>query len=656
MRPADLRRLHTVGDPRVHPDGERVAVVVSTPDLDDDRYVRTIHLWSPAVGTRQLTHGPGDTAPRWSPDGSRLAFLRTGPDDDDHPQLAVLPLDGGEARVVTDLPLGVTDLAWAPDGARLVVVGVERTPDVADLDDDERARRPRRITRIPFTADEGGWIHDRRSHLWLVDPDGDAPPICLTPGDFDAAMPAFRPHGRSVVFVSRRRDDRETNPGSELYEVAVDGGEPTLLVDSGLWRRPVCRDEDRLLVIGLDEPFAWPGPPRLYEHDRASGALLDLSAGLDRDVSLDAPGGPVVTDGGVLAMVHDRGRVHVHRFAAHRDPEVVIAGDREVTGVSAAADGRAVAFTATALTDPGELWRSVEGDEQRCTAINADLRDDGDLVDTTYLTFERDGAEIDAWVLLPPDVEDDVPLLLTIHGGPTAQYGFGFFDEFQVYASAGYAVVAINPRGSSGRGRAWARAVVGTWTDGGSVDTLDLEAAVDMALERFPQVSRARLGVMGGSYGGYATGRLLARTDRFRSGIVERGLLEWISFGGTSDIGVFFDRMFMARTLPVDAAALWEASPVAMAHRISAPTLVIHSEQDFRCPLGQGVELFTMLRRSGVEAELLVFPGENHELSRSGSPRHRVERFDAILEWHARHLGAAGTGAVGDRSADGGDA
>jgi dipeptidyl aminopeptidase/acylaminoacyl peptidase len=306
-----------------------------------------------------------------------------------------------------------------------------------------------------------------------------------------------------------------------------------------------------------------------------------------------------------------------------------------------------VAFTATSLADPGELWRVADGTEERLTTINDDLRTDGNLVATEHVTFARGDDEIDAWVLLPPDAGADVPLLLNVHGGPTTQYGFGFFDEFQVYAAAGYGVVGINPRGSSGRGRAWARAIVGTWTDGGSPDTLDLEAAVDMVLERYPQVARDRLGVMGGSYGGYATARLLARTDRFRSAVVERGLLNWVSFGGTSDIGAFFDRMFMDRALPADAAALWAASPVAHADRISTPTLVIHAEHDWRCPVEQGEQLFVMLRRHGVDAELLRFPDEGHELSRSGSPKHRVERFEAILDWHAHHLGAAGA-AVAD--------
>lgn len=641
MRPTDLSRLHTVGDPRVHPDGGRIAFVVSTPDLDDDRYVSAIHVWEPGAGARPLTHGPRDSAPRWSPDGSRLAFLRAGPADKDRPQAAVLPTGGGEARVVTSLPLGVTDLVWTPEGSQLVVVGVEWVADLADLDDDERERRPRRITRLPYRADTDGWIHDRRRHLWVIDVDGSTGPRCLTPGDFDEWAPAVRPDGSAVVFLSQRQSDRETDPGYEVHEVPMaadeSGAEPDLLIGSGLWERPVCLDRDHLVLAGLVDPLGWPAPPRLFRHDRAGG-LTDLSTALDRDVIAESTP-PVVTDAGYLTIVEDRGRWHVYRFHDDRDPEVVVDGDRAVTGVSASADGAVVAYTATTPVDPGELWRTVDGSPELLTDLNADLRAHGDLVDTRHLTFERDGAQVDAWVLLPPDVDDDVPLLLNIHGGPTTQYGFAFFDEFQIYASAGYAVVGINPHGSSGRGTGWARSVVGTWNDAGSADTLDLEAAVDVVLDRHPQVSRERIGVMGGSYGGFATARLIGRSGRYASAVVERGLLNWVSFGGTSDIGVFFDRMFMARTLPTDATTLWTASPMAMAHRVTTPTLVLHSDQDWRCPVEQGEQYFAMLRRSGVEAELLRFPGESHELSRSGSPKHRVERFDAILDWHARHLG-----------------
>ncbi len=207
-----------------------------------------------------------------------------------------------------------------------------------------------------------------------------------------------------------------------------------------------------------------------------------------------------------------------------------------------------------------------------------------------------------------------------------------------MYAGAGFGVVACNPRGSSGRGRDFSRAVVGRWMDEEPPDLADLRACVDAALERFPRLDPERIGVMGGSYGGYATARLLALDDRFRSGIVERALTAFPSFVGTSDIGPYFGAMYLGTQIPEGFEDFWKASPMAAAHRISAPTLVIHSEHDWRTPIEQGEQLFTLLALQGVTTEMVRFPDEGHEMSRSGSPRHRLERFEIVLEWHRRHL------------------
>jgi dipeptidyl aminopeptidase/acylaminoacyl peptidase len=180
--------------------------------------------------------------------------------------------------------------------------------------------------------------------------------------------------------------------------------------------------------------------------------------------------------------------------------------------------------------------------------------------------------------------------------------------------------------------------VVGAWGREDSVDTLDLEAVVDAVCARFAQADPARVGVMGGSYGGYATARLLARTDRYASAIVERGLLQWESFGGTSDIGAYFDRMFLGTSLLDGTEVHAAASPMRTAHRITTPTLVLHSESDWRCPIEQGEQLFAALKRAGTDTEMVRFPDEGHELSRSGSPKHRVERFEVVLDWHSRYL------------------
>jgi dipeptidyl aminopeptidase/acylaminoacyl peptidase len=231
-----------------------------------------------------------------------------------------------------------------------------------------------------------------------------------------------------------------------------------------------------------------------------------------------------------------------------------------------------------------------------------------------------------------------VPLLLNIHGGPATQYGWGFFDEFQVYVAAGYGVVAINPRGSSGYGYDFVQAPVGTWGDDLPPDLADLTAAPYEAAKRFPRLDLDRMGCMGGSYGGLATVMVTAADQRYRSAVAERGVYNWVSFAGSSDIP-FFVELYLGHAMPQDVDNVWKASSLSRAHAITTPTLVIHSEDDFRCPLEQGQQLFTLLYTGGVETELLLFPpGEGHELSRSGEPRHRVERFDAILAWHDGHL------------------
>ncbi len=315
--------------------------------------------------------------------------------------------------------------------------------------------------------------------------------------------------------------------------------------------------------------------------------------------------------------------------------DLLVDGDRVVTGVSPSPDGAGMAFVSTNATDPGELfWWTPEG-ERAVTGLNEAFRRQVALIEPERFEVISDGVEIDVWAYLP-EGDGPVPALLNIHGGPASQYGFGFFDEFQVYASAGYGVVACNPRGSSGRGEEFVRAVR---TDGwGVVDLTDVTNALDAALRRFPRLDPGRVGVMGGSYGGFLTAWLIAHDQRYRSAVVERGLLSWPSFAGTSDIGATFGRLYLDADLPGDVDRLWRASPISVAHRISTPTLILHAEGDFRCPIEQAEQLFTILVKEGVEAEFLRFPDEGHELSRSGQPRHRLERFEAVLDWHARHL------------------
>jgi len=641
MTPEHLSDYRQPSDPRLAPDGVQVAFVVTQMDLAADRYVRRIWLWD-GLAAKPLTAGPTDTTPRWSPDGSRLAFLRKGPGADAVAQVAMLPMSGGEASVVTEFTLGVREVEWAPGGDRLAVVATTWTDEYAGLDDDERKRRPRRISRLPYRGDNAGWAHDRRSHVYLVDPAGESDPVCLTPGAFDESAIVWHPNGSEIAFVGARHDERGLDAGTQVWRVPVAGGDPVAATVIGLWGHPSYNENGTLHAIGTPDRWDLVTVRRLHELTEP-GAEVERFRDLDRNLETFSPpvtpAGPQwLTDGSALSTLEDGGRIRVVRLHPDGTSEPVVGGDRLITGVTPRPDGSVFAFTATSPIEPGELWWWDGQGESQLTDLNGDYRAAFRLVEPEPFSFEMDGMPIEGWVYLP-DGDAEVPLLLNIHGGPATQYGLGFFDEFQVYASAGYGVVAINPRGSSGYGHDHVHAIVGRWSDEMPPDMADLLKAIEVAAERFPRLDGERLGIMGGSYGGLATVRLLSLDQRFRSAVAERGLYSWPSFHGTSDIGSWFTKIYLGVDMADDADQVWAASPLAYSSTITTPTLIIHSAGDLRAPIEQGEQLFVRLLQHGVDTELIRFPdGEGHELSRSGDPKHRFERFAAILDWHARHL------------------
>lgn len=609
-----------VSDPAVSPDGSRIAVVVVTIDVDADAYRRRI--WMIDGEARPFTAGDGDTHPRWSPDGSRLAYFRQ---TDNGAQVAVIPAGGGEGGVITSFPLGVDRLdpagpAWSSDGSVLAVVGIAWTD--ADLDDAERARRPRRITTRDYRFDGRGWTHDRRRQVYLCDPTGAAQPRRLTSWDHDEAGPAWSPEGHRLAFLADSSPRPGLEPGTEIWEAEPEG-QPVRLADRGLWSVVGYRPDGVAHAVGFPGT-AIPDVAGLWRFDDPP---VDLTAILDRSVSSLVGGPPpLVWDGETAHVAHeDAGSLGIAEVLPDGTVTHRLRGRSVVTGYSRA--GGTSAVTVSEPTVAGRLDVTT-GDDGTVSYFG-----EAEGIEPEHFTVRSEEVDLDVWVYLPEGGEA-VPLLLNIHGGPASQYGWGYLDEFQAYAAAGFGVVATNPRGSSGRGREFLRAVVGEgW---GAVDLADIDAVVEAALDRYPlRLDGDRLGIMGGSYGGFLTAWALAHQDRWRSAVVERALLSWPSFAGTSDIGAYFGGAYLGS----DAWEMWwEKSPLRLAHRITTPTLIVHSEEDWRCPVEQAEQLFSALVRNGTETEMLRFPGEGHELTRRGSPRHRQERLEAIIAWHGRHL------------------
>ena len=310
-------------------------------------------------------------------------------------------------------------------------------------------------------------------------------------------------------------------------------------------------------------------------------------------------------------------------------------GRRQVRGVAATPDGTTVAVVVTSPERSGDLAVVEDGDVRLLTDLSAPLRATGRVLAPQELEANSgDGYPVHGWVVLPDPAEHGEgphPVLLNIHGGPYAMYGWNLFDEAQVYAGAGYAVLMCNPRGSAGYGRDHGLAVKGAF---GERDADDVTAFLDHALQQDPQhLDAERVGVMGGSYGGYMTALLTTRTRRFVAAVVERGYLDPETFAGSSDIGWFFPWQYHGTP-----EVMREQAPMTHVQQVRTPTLVIHSEADWRCPVDQGERWYAALRRQGVEAELLLFPGEGHELTRSGRPKHRLARFEHLLRWWGTHL------------------
>ncbi|MGW4112686.1 S9 family peptidase [Actinosynnema sp. NPDC004786] len=636
MRPDDLQSLTQPGSVSVR--GDLVLVNVSTPDVAANAYRGGLHRVAlDGTGATRWTWAERDLAPRISPDGRWVAFLRV-TDRGKAPQLHVMPADGGEARALTDFKLGAGVPVWAPDsrriaftsrvpepgryGAPLVEGGEAPTPD---------AEAPRHITRLDYRLDDVGFTADRHARLFTVDAlDPDAEPVELTDGTFSAADPAWTADGGAVLFLAERDLGAAEAFHNDVYSVPATGGEPELVVLApGAAMLPVALPDGGLLFYSPEHAPGTAAVARNTSLWRFDGERLTRLTDLETVDCEKAAGPPVVTDAGVLVAVRNRGAVELRRVPLDAEDAVLadlelLTGDRSEVK-SFAADGDRIVAVVSTSDNTGEV-ELVGGGTLTDFGSAVPLRPSVELTGTA-----PDGYPVHGWVVLP-EGEGPHPVLLAVHGGPFMYHTWGFFDEAQVYAAAGYAVVLPNPRGSAGYGQAHGQAVIGGF---GTVDVDDILAVLDVALER-PDLDRTRVGVMGGSYGGFMTSWLAAHHgERFRAAWSERAVNAWDSFAGSSDIGWFFTDAYCGPSLEAQRAM----SPLTYAEKISMPFMVVHSEHDWRCPLEQAQRLFVALRRNGVEAEMLVFPGEGHELTRSGKPRHRAQRFEAVLDWWARHLG-----------------
>ena len=657
VRPDDLFNLTFIGDVAISSDGETICYVRTRMDRETNEY--RSDLWTiPATGdvgdTVRFTNEPRTVGqPRWSPDGRWLTFL-SDRDGKGKRHLWAIPTGGigGEARRLTSGDQPVSDYAWAPDSARIAFVrGEKLVPSPPNPEPTGRvADDVLTITRIRNKADGRGFIYDRRNHLWTVTLDGAE--TRLTEGGHDNAAPAWSPDGNEIVFVSKRMADADFTNTTELYVIPAAGGAPRRLptpegpVDAPVW----SPDGARIAFVGSGRANVAGAVGRLWVMSAVGGAARDLTPTLDLniglDVSSDSRAGLTATrpvwspnSDALFFLASMRGTTPLWRVALDSgEPERVVDGARQVQSFAVSRDGETLALNLGDGLDPGDVHVRTGAGPRRLTDANGDFFATVALVAPEAFTYEgAEGWEVQGWLMPPVGRREGehYPLVLEIHGGPHTAYGEMFFFEFQCLAAQGHGVLFINPRGSTGYGERFTMASNGDW---GGNDYRDLMLGVDAARARVPWIDGARLGVTGGSFGGYMTNWIVTQTDRFKAAVAQRSLCNMVSKWGVSDIGYYGNDLQWGGPPWKNPQFYLDRSPLTHVTNVVTPLLLIHSERDLRCPIEQAEQFFTALRYLRREVALVRFPDEGHELSRSGQPLHRLDRLQRIASWFRDHL------------------
>ena len=641
----DLFRIQRVSDPRVSPDGKWVAYVVATPDLAADKSTSRIWMVAAAGGDPIPLTAKGSSAasPRWSPDGKYLGFLATRGEDAES-QVWLLNRLGGEAEQLTTIKQGVGSFVWSPDGGRLALEIDDMTPDQAGdttwIGIKAKTQRPYVIDRLQFKRDGTGYLDRRRTHLYVFDLRTKGAARQITSGGWDDEGPAWSPDGRLIAFTSNR-DSVDGNDNSDVWVVASDDtskGATTRRLTStpGPDGDPEWSPDGKWILYDRQpsgEPIAMIyDPGQLAIIDASGGQPRAVTAALDRNIRAErwAPDGK-----SLYGILEDEGDNYLVRVDATSGAVTRLVGGgpdgREVNGYSLGADGT-IAALISAPHLPNEIFLVEAAGPRQLTRTNQPLLDSLRLADVRELHFKsRDGTAVEAFLYLPPDYQTArrYPTLLRIHGGPVSQFDRSFNSEGQLFAARGYAVVMTNPRGSSGYGAKFARAIFADW---GNKDFDDVMAAVDEAV-RQGVADADRLGVGGWSYGGILTNYVITKSTRFKAAISGASEALYTSNYGHDHYQNLWE---IELGLPWTHQRAWDRiSPFWSVAKITTPTLWMGGDKDWNVPIMNSEQMYQAMRRLGRTTQLVVYPGQSHGISK---PTYQKDRWQRYLEWYGRFL------------------
>lgn len=645
----DLMRIRIISDPQISPDGSRIAFVHTKMDYDKDEYRSDLWMVDTEKGqASQFTSGRGkDKNPRWSPDGGSLLFTSTPPAEEEgekkKTQLYMIPLEGGEARRLTDIEGGVESPRWSPDGRRILYI----SPFQAEKADGD----VKIIKRILYKFNERGFFPGIRKHIFTVRDRGGRS-TQVTKGAFDVDAAEWLDGGRKIAFISNLDDDADMTRVKYIYSIQAKDGKPERITDGKLAITSIkpSTTGDVIAFTGHDFRRGLATNQDIWTLPAVGGKPKNLTRSFNQDigtklscdvrVSSPNPNPGWSADSEFLHFTSTYGGVaRLYRVPSGGGKVEAVLGDvdHSVESWSMAENG-VIAYTTLDTTSPIELWVKDGKETKQLTKLNRRWARSLKLCGHERFEFNSSaGHVVEGWLMRPHDLKEGekYPMVVEIHGGPRGAYGHSLMHEFQLLAAQGWVVMYINPFGSAGYEEDFQAGLPGHY---GEQDYADIMEAVDHVLKCFDFIDATRLGVTGGSYGGFMTNWIVTHTDRFKAAVTQRSICNWISMFGCSDIGWTFTPWEMDGIPWLDEEKYLAKSPIRYVTNVKTPTLIIHSEEDHRCPMDQAEQFFTALKFLGIPTELIRFPEENHNLSRSGKPKHREQRLNHMVRWFKEYL------------------